>query len=522
MATPRLEDWVKQEHENANRFVSMKDLFKVGIGGGRSEWNFVKSSLLEVETNKFVRKLAHLAAKVRDKVLTIERLQNTQKSPVPVIALSTLILCDTLHVIMQAHFDVSYFSLTGMSPVTIEYEMVFWQNKLPWKAFAQLENPQSNTFDDMAPSLRIIINRLLSHGWCPSVIDSAGSNLGYLTLYYMSDIQRPNPGGLDHKDCTRRVCKANQPPKVIIDKPQHISEGCACAGIRSMREHTKAVIAILEEGLIPLVQFRRTEDGKVDLKIVKATVETRYIAVSHVWSDGMGIGSESEIYECQLQNIIDGISQLPNHRGENMSHLSLNRTATRIPRTIPGIFTRRDPYCSFWLDVLCIPTKNAIRANGADPDAVRHTAIGQIAAVFAGAMQIMILDKEMQRLRPDITPIPEILALFYGSNWASRAWTYQEASQGARCNIKLLNGFLDPQDMVINERDWSSFIRRPDRWTLEDITAASDIDRFGREVMPAFIDRWICYDLQRLINEYWVFKPTRDTREGFQSDKTPD
>ncbi|KAJ5893478.1 hypothetical protein N7495_005169 [Penicillium taxi] len=474
--------------------------------------------------------------RTRLQVLRLESLPNGNCSPVPEVALSTLVLCDALLALILDEAE------RFMHPRNTGRELIYNNplqrpyRHMKWQWVASLENVnKSNITDGVQGSLLLIIERLISNKWCPSTIQATARSAGYLTLYYMSQIKHTRFPELNHRNCTGLICmaareigKSLQAPtqgsspqtssqcsnpiqsctpvpnkdKLGFD-PRHTSKNCSCS---KWDITIQRVIDILKGGKIPLVKFEKNERGGCkSWEVVSARVDSRYVAVSHVWSDGLGNTDDNSIWKCQLDMIVESISNLPNHRGETMSHLAFNRRETLLPWSIPGIYSRNEPYDLFWLDILCIPTKSALdRSNCVDdPKTFRTATISQISAVFAGAMQVMILDREMQRLRRDTSQMPEILALFQGSNWASRAWTYKEG-QGSLCYVKLQNGFFNPRDIIIDSRDWTHFIRR-DRHTLQQIISASVIDPYSETTFSGMIERWLCHDLQRLLHQSWFF-----------------
>ncbi|KAJ5930627.1 hypothetical protein N7466_006120 [Penicillium verhagenii] len=468
----------------------------------------------------------NLLGETRSEVLRLESLPGGNFSPVPEVALSALILCDALiALIMDEQEKIRFPRNTGReliynNPVQSPYRHVKW----PYPASSENMNNKSDIRAGVQGSLLLIIDRFIKNGWCPSIIRVTARSAGYLTLYYMCQIKRSRSPQLDHTNCKGMICTAAklfaipyEPPQAVTQspnptkvaplqdrvdfEPKHALKGCSCS---KMMIPVQDVVNILKDDKIPLLKFEKNHQGGCSrLRIVPAKVDSRYVAVSHVWSDGLGNSQDNGIWQCQLDSIVESLCQLPNHRGETMSHLALNRRETLLPGSIPGVYSRNTPYDLFWLDILCIPNVSVLRGHVSDPQELRTSAICQISAVFAGAMQVMILDKEIQNLRLDTYRMPEILALFQGSNWATRAWTYKEG-QGSLCYVKVKNGFFNPRDILLESRDWSHFTRRNGR-TLEQITSASVIDPYSETSFSSMIERWLSHDLQRLIHQTWFF-----------------
>jgi len=60
---------------------------------------------------------------------------------------------------------------------------------------------------------------------------------------------------------------------------------------------------IIEEGGIPLVLIDTSSSGGLDLRVRAAAARDRYIAISHVWSDGLGNPALNALPKCQLERL---------------------------------------------------------------------------------------------------------------------------------------------------------------------------------------------------------------------------
>ena len=164
--------------------------------------------------------------------------------------------------------------------------------------------------------------------------------LRYLHLYYMSQITRRHPRGLDHRYCSEVICTAATFRSESIDRPQHRRAACKCLLQKVPIEN---VIAILERSVIPLIRITRErpepeplikarvgdeeagkavqggeasylcgldqESSPVTIDIEPAQTSSRFIARSHVWSDGLGNADENSVYYCQLEEIYQNLTR---------------------------------------------------------------------------------------------------------------------------------------------------------------------------------------------------------------------
>ncbi|KAJ5691526.1 hypothetical protein N7488_012261 [Penicillium malachiteum] len=466
----------------------------------------------------------------------LEYLPNAHEYPVPQVALSVRVLADALQTLYINEIGRERF-------ISNTFHSVRTQNFRPCydrrPAFY-------STQDTVSPPLQIIHQRFKDNGWCHSRVNMLSKSFTYMTLYYMSQIKRCHPAGLDHQDCSESICtaayRAAQRDRTDVSKPQHVrirdtyEEGVYAAESKTRQydakipNHLKGicirkrcngpcrmyhvriekVIEILENGWIPLVKIKPDEDGFLD--VIPANMNSRYVAISHVWSDGMGNEEENGLFECQMRNILESLPHLPTKKGEVMSPLTFNRQHTSFPWSIPGFFTRNQSFELFWLDVLCIPTKQnlTLLGRGRDMDDIRRTAVGQIAATFAGATQVLVLDGETQTLRRDMCQMPEILAHFTACNWSARAWTYSEGAESLRAYVKLADGFFDPRDYELDARDWSGFTR-PNPWSVRQLLQTSLEDVYSSTTLEKAIERCLSRTLQDFIHKSWFTKINRET-----------
>ena len=467
----------------------------------------------------------------------IESLPHARDYPAPQVALSVRVLADAL------------MTLLLNEKGRMEYIEGAFQSRRNYRHCYPRKPASNSSHWDVSPSLQIIYDRFDYNGWCLSRVRALSKSFTHMTLYYMSQIQRRHPANLDHKSCKGSTCtaalKAAERDKVNLNVPQHIrvrdryeetfsarqhralssgERGTAlenrpkeigtarkCMGDCELHEvQIQKVIELLEKGRIPLVKITETKAGPLVLDIVPATMNSRYVAVSHVWSDGLGNKEGNSIYDCQLRNVIDSLTRLPTSTGEVMSSLAFNRLPTYFPWSIPGIFTRNEPYELFWLDILCIPSRPNLITLGKNADEIRSAAIGQISATFSGATQVLVMDGEVQTLRRDMCEMPEILTHFTGCNWAARAWTYAEGAESLKAHVKIADGFFDPRDYELDARDWSGFTRR-DPKSVRKLLQTSLEDVYSETTFSYAIERCISRTIQDFIHKSWFSKIERQT-----------
>lgn len=170
-----------------------------------------------------------------------------------------------------------------------------------------------------------------------------------------------------------------------------------------------------------------------------------FVAISHVWADGLGNPSANALPRCQLSRIRERLQ----------------------PRTS---FGNRENHSTgslwIWMDTLCIPVE-------AKYQTTRQKAIDQMALVYASAESVLVLDRSIARLSyPHMGPVErcdppaiglktsyahylrspesymgsaEVLGRILCSPWAGRSWTLQEAVVPQYVNFAFKDQLLTSQ-----------------------------------------------------------------------------
>ena len=266
---------------------------------------------------------------------------------------------------------------------------------------------------------------LISKSWCPFTVGMLSLNLSESTVDWLACL--PVKSSLElHSKCSEVECARNNiDPKHY--KASHDSRSCK-GGCSYVKPPVEDVIDILENGKnsVPILCIEDQGDG------LKLSVQSRsmasphgedYIAISHVWVDGLGSTAEIGIPECQ---------------------------ARRLFRLARQITHKESPY--FWIDSLCIPAaKN-----------VRKRAIIMMADTYSNASTVLVIDKKIQQ-QVSTSPIQELYCSIFTSAWMQRLWTYQEACL-ARTLIFELAGddlytldFPRPGESIGKTMIWRSF-----------------------------------------------------------------
>ncbi|KAI1370224.1 hypothetical protein F4677DRAFT_369790 [Hypoxylon crocopeplum] len=255
----------------------------------------------------------------------------------------------------------------------------------------------------------LLQTRLLRKGWCPMDVERILTDLGIDGHYYISRMLRPD-SEISHKNCTRSQCDAQNIDEKNY-KQKHVREGCNC---NAREVNTAHLCEIIEHGEVPVFNW---DSGRSELRITSANIVKRgvsqpaYIAIFHVWSDGMGNSAKNALLECQLQHIQDKVEALV-----ESSELSAK------PR-------------HFWLDTLCIPVDKSKKE-------LRRECIRKMGNIYRGAAAVLALSSTLKRVAMTDGNIDRNLATYF-ANWNRRLWTFQEGMLAKRLFIQLSDRAVD-------------------------------------------------------------------------------
>ncbi|THV04456.1 hypothetical protein K435DRAFT_850919 [Dendrothele bispora CBS 962.96] len=235
---------------------------------------------------------------------------------------------------------------------------------------------------------------LLDNGWCKSECKLLEQMDGSCNFF----ATRFKRWRMDHRRCGDFTCLADQ-----IDedhyKTIHVESGCQCTSIIVNPEELRN---ILKKGEVPVVDITDEDELVVNR-------DRPYIAISHVWSHGLGNPQENSLPLCQIRRL-----------RQNLSRLQV------VGESRPAV----------WIDTLCIPVAKHFRE-------YRKRAIELMGRTYDRAEVVLVLDRELQRV--DARKIPtlqlDILKAFVG--WTRRLWTLQEAALARKVYIETVSG-LEP------------------------------------------------------------------------------
>ncbi|KAJ5177527.1 uncharacterized protein N7500_000226 [Penicillium coprophilum] len=396
-----------------------------------------------------------------------------------------------------------------------------------WNLAVKRDGPQTKTSNvkHWLLSVGSETQQMIREGWCPLEAEKCRwTGGGVDTPIYLLQLMRIKPDWniKSHRHCKKTRCVANN-----IDESdyvtRHVQEDCTCSHLQA---NVEQLHTILQDGGVPLLMI--TPNGEDDLgnenfkiEIVRKRIDKQYLAISHVWSDGLGNTEGNSLPHCQLRvlygqakSVLTGDEYVP--RYDNGPFGSFHTSTARLAHFVSNKALRRDDSVLVWIDTLCIPHQ---------PD-VRSLAIQRIREVYIDAYRTMILDSEMRNVNASSASHLELLLrVLYCSGWIRRLWTLQEGlaaksrlyvlfSEKAVNISTIADELLTKLDggklPIMQERivtfaigAWRSFFQQ----TVE---STSKFERFVDFVGSAF-DKGDSFSQSRLLISNWFNVATRAT-----------
>ncbi|MCJ1275461.1 hypothetical protein MMC21_003264 [Puttea exsequens] len=246
--------------------------------------------------------------------------------------------------------------------------------------------PMTGLFSD-----RQDLESMIHLGWCPAQAGSLWrSHLDFNVFFYLEKLdRRQDPLRKDrHLNCSKIECCALKAPS----KPQHRNPLCDCTEIAIEDENWRKLLQFLESKSIPLLRLTY-EGGNVKIEVVRKDSQSRYIALSHVWADGLGNRERNTLHKCQVEYL---------YRRLRSFQISAQTT---------------DQDLLLWIDTFCCPL---------EPLSLKIQALALMQQTYNDAEHVLVFDSALENTDHTSLEYLEILARVITSDWMRRLWTLQE------------------------------------------------------------------------------------------------
>ncbi|KAF2135514.1 uncharacterized protein K452DRAFT_363126 [Aplosporella prunicola CBS 121167] len=252
-------------------------------------------------------------------------------------------------------------------------------------------------------------------GWCPFEVSFMFARFNVCGLLFAYELARPGPSQTHNvirirsHQAGRRVC---QPPdyqslctsytcvhRVLEKNTYSTAHVKGCHGCHDVSADTGELCSILENETIPLILSIDENDISDKIHLVPWDGDSSYVAISHVWSDGLG-----------------------NVRDNSLPHCQLKRLSTMV-RNLVG---KASNTVLLWLDTICVPQFQG--APSLEQKAAKRLAIKKMRRTYQDCKAALVLDSWLLSTSSGDIPNYEILMRVFSCAWNSRLWTYQEGA----------------------------------------------------------------------------------------------
>jgi hypothetical protein len=151
-------------------------------------------------------------------------------------------------------------------------------------------------------------NQMISRGWCPQHVSNLSQKFDLHTFAYLATFKRSAFRLEGHQLCQARSSCVLYNTNPATYKIRHTTADCACPTISV---DYQSLLKIIEKDRVPLVSIERgTDITQYKLHIHSRSRRSKYIAISHVWADGLGNPSMNGLPACQIEQLMTSLSFL--------------------------------------------------------------------------------------------------------------------------------------------------------------------------------------------------------------------
>lgn len=288
---------------------------------------------------------------------------------------------------------------------------------------------------DIQPSGNILKQYLVGNGWCPVLAEDILRRQSLDHVYRALVRVGYHDKSVVHDHCTLAAGCVAYNVKLDDLQPRHCQSPCSCSVIKPDIEK---VYAILARGEIPVAKLHRNrKHHTLSIEITPAIPGLSYVAISHVWADGLASARYNGLYLCQLEKVFDRISHLETSWSPP-SKSSSNVNVAYPRKKLMKWVKKWTPKSSvvLWMDALCVPVVDHNDLNRSK--LMKQRAINLMTPTYAGASSVLVLDRRVEELpswswghnsyRTDNSST--LLYVLRYSAWMGRCWTLQEGALG--------------------------------------------------------------------------------------------
>jgi hypothetical protein len=243
--------------------------------------------------------------------------------------------------------------------------------------------------------------------WCPSDIERMRLALDVGTLFFTAQCGAP-PALREHNKCTRMVCQARQILSTEDYHPRHAAgRDCHCEHVPANRG---VLLGSLQKSIIPVCRYHFMDDPP-SLQMLESTQVSKYVAISHVWSDKLGNREANALPRCLLRY---------------------------IQEKVDALYDNFPSHVAFWIDTISCPV---------EPDSATDQAIALMRETYAHAEKVLVLDQYLENVKyRGMTEFEQCLRIVC-TGWTRRLWTLQEGILAKTIFFQFDDGAINGDDL---------------------------------------------------------------------------
>jgi hypothetical protein len=201
------------------------------------------------------------------------------------------------------------------------------------------------------------------------------------------------------------------------------------------------LISIINEDNVPIIQLSGIDNSSTELVVTEANFQREFVAISHIWSGGLGNPHSNSLPICQLKRLRGATIQGPRH----LQPQDILERVERSVKSLSSYFTSNAHNdCYIWIDTLCIPIVPP------NQEWIRQNAVQNMAYIYAAAKDILVIDESLADLFSNEISNEEFAVRILASPWMSRCWTFQEGALAQSLSFALQDCIVPPRKLILS------------------------------------------------------------------------
>lgn len=250
-------------------------------------------------------------------------------------------------------------------------------------------------------STGLVERLMIERGWCRRQVSHLSESLHVECLYMVSRIERSDPQ-FRHSISCESDCIVNKVDRQTY-RTKHACHGSSCDF--AIGDQTK-MFSTLQNGQLPLIANCDYADS-TEVELLDTQQVGKYVAISHVWSHGLGNPHENSLPKCQL---------------------------ARLANMVSNLYQKEDEAVPFWIDTICVPV---------NPPEARALAILNLRKTYRQADKVLVVDAYLETIDSSTLFVPEIALYVICSTWLTRLWTLQEGALAQSLYFQFADRIVD-------------------------------------------------------------------------------